>query len=435
MKAPLSRRPLRAAAAAVIIGAACTDGFSCSSSSHAARVGAPIRAEKNGADFSHLESATPSSRRKQEIPPSSPLRMICDEQKEFEMALGKAVDTLRKDYPDMLTSSPDFSIYHNDLETVDPSGVKLHGIRGYKTSFRFLHAFINFFYCPKESGLTFRLVYDWARNHIRVSWNAVLVPKKIYGGVSNMLHVDGISVYEMNKASGLITKHRIETLMLNDRPVKPVKGIFHAIDNLVPVDPEGIPVLGMKYDDETNPFVVEFRGTGGIESSLFGTSNKESSLFSMSDASSGEAESVGEREGNSLFDQEAFDRKNNSRKKFGLPPLSVQEFEEVQAQIRQMEIAQRQKAAAITAANAEFSNRKEKKEGFFSKMLGGILENTCESNWDCQRPEICCDLGFKKMCCSSGVKVFNGAPGQQYKRVLVPVPVDTRDGPIPPDAF
>jgi len=38
--------------------------------------------------------------------PNSPLNMIVDERREFELKLGKAVDTLKKDYPDMLTEAP-----------------------------------------------------------------------------------------------------------------------------------------------------------------------------------------------------------------------------------------------------------------------------------------------------------------------------------------
>ena len=36
----------------------------------------------------------------------SPLSMICEERKEFELNLGKAMDTLKKDYPYMLTEAP-----------------------------------------------------------------------------------------------------------------------------------------------------------------------------------------------------------------------------------------------------------------------------------------------------------------------------------------
>jgi hypothetical protein len=426
------RRPLSAVASALLLGAACTNAFS---SGHTTRslgaAAAPVRAAN--ADMSHLElSSTPTSRRKQENQSPCPLRMT-DEQKEFEMALGKAVDTLRQDYPDMLTVSPDFSIYHEDLETVDPSGVKLHGIRGYKTSFHFLHAFVNFFYCPEDSLLTFRLVYDWARNQIRVSWNAVLVPKKIYGGIRNELHVDGISVYAMEKASGLITQHRIEKLVLNDTPVRPVNGIFDAIKNLARVDPEGVPVLGLEQEEQ-NPFVLEFSGADSL-SALLGFPSKKSSLFSVSNAAE-------EYDENSSFDQEGFEAKNKSRMRFGLPPITVQEFEDIQAKVREMEVAQRKKAetiqrqkAAASASAAELANEKQKKQGLLSKMFGGIMEDTCESNWDCERPQVCCDLGFKKMCCSSGAKIYNGMPGQQYERALLPVPVENGDGSIPPDAF
>ena len=31
-----------------------------------------------------------------------------------------------------------------------------------------------------------------------------------------------------------------------------------------------------------------------------------------------------------------------------------------------------------------------------------VFESTCSSNYDCDRPEVCCDFGFKKVCCTSG---------------------------------
>merc|ERR1711957_1117394 len=62
-----------------------------------------------------------------------------EEQRDYEMKIGRAIDTLRADYPDMLSISPDFSLYHDKIEVADPSGVKLHNLRSYKTSFQFLH--------------------------------------------------------------------------------------------------------------------------------------------------------------------------------------------------------------------------------------------------------------------------------------------------------
>ena len=73
---------------------------------------------------------------------------------------------------------------------------------------------------------------------------------------------------------------------------------------------------------------------------------------------------------------------------------------------------QEQRAAQEKAA--------QKKNGFLSKLLNGAQEltkDTCETNWDCERPQVCCDFGFKKMCCSSGNLVGNSQPQ------LAPVPV------------
>jgi len=346
------------------------------------------------------------------------LMSISKEQQEFDIMIGRALDTLRKDYPEMLTKDPDFSIYHTQIEAVDPKGITLHSLKSYKTSFQFLHTLIKFFYCPDESGLTFRLVYDCARKSIRVSWNAILVPRSIYGGIRNQLHVDGISVYEFDRESGLINQHRVEHLLINDAPVEAPQGIFRAIAGEAMVglngpDAEGVPVWNV--NGKVNN-VVEFTP---MKTGIFHNNyhNKgSSSLFSSTDAAS---------EGDfqhPLFDQEAFDRKNASRKKFGVPPLTPDEYVEIQAQVRDMEMAaaQRQKTATTTVK----PKKQKGNNNLFGKMFGNILQDTCESNFDCERPEICCDLGFKKMCCSSGMRVFDPQPGLQR----IPVRVIADDG-------
>merc|ERR1719478_285356 len=80
--------------------------------------------------------------------------------------------------------------------------------------------------------------------------------------------------------------------------------------------------------------------------------------------------------------------------------------------------AKARKLAAEAAAVAERrSEEQSKKKNALSSLFGSILQDTCETNYDCERPEVCCDLGFKKMCCSSGMKVFEGVPQRQLLRV------------------
>ena len=235
--------------------------------------------------------------------------------------------------------------------------MKLHHLKNYKGFFSLLHTVVNLFYCIEQSGLTFRLSYDWARKNIRVSWNASLTPRAIMGGIKNQLHVDGISVYEIDRESGLLTEHRVEQLLVNNAPVMEPQGIFVTVRNLATEGPESIPVLSTSNHGNT---VFEFRRPSMIG---FGDNNhrQSSSLFSQSDDSSSES--------HPMFDQKAFDAKNQSRKKFGLKPLSPSEF----------------------------------------------------VNFDCQRPEVCCDLGLKKMCCSSGQNIVDGIRGRQTQMAPVPV--------------
>lgn len=360
--------------------------------------------------------------------PTSPLNMMCDERREFEMKLGKAVDTLKKDYPDMLTDAPDFSIFDENLEVVDPSGVTLHGIKTYETSFAVVRSIVAFFYCPESSGLTFRLVYDWARNNIRVSWNTVLVPKAIYGGERNQLHVDGISVYEINRESGMITQHRVEHLLVNGNPVHAPNGVVHALTNEVT---QGVPVGGFGgfgiERNKQNGFRLEFKS-----SNLNPFRQNRNSLFTMTSSAS---DNSGEN-----FDRKAFEKKNATRKKYGLPALSEEEFMKIEAEVRELELIQREKQQAarqMAAAELAAEEKKKKRGNFLRNMMGDIMTDTCESNYDCERPMVCCDFVFKKVCCASGMKVMNGIPGQMQP-LRVPVPVEfPRGGPdgMPGDVY
>lgn len=335
----------------------------------------------------------------------------------------KQPNSLRSDYPDMLTKNPDFSIYHPQIEVVDPKGITLHSLQSYKSSFQFLHIILNFFYSPHDSDLTFRLVYDCARKSIRVSWNAILTPRMMMGGV---VHVDGISVYEFDRESGLINQHRVEHLLVNDAPVEAPQGLFRAIANRATTGPdsEGVPVWNIDTKSRHGNNINGKTVMGNVLEFNSGKKNNiwmpPSSLFAASDGDYSHP----------LFDQEAFEKKNASRKKFGVPPLTPDEFVQIQAQVKEMESAQQEKQKTLSGSSSsstEIAKSKESKGNILNRMFGNILQNTCETNYDCERPEVCCDLGFKKMCCSSGMRVFDPQPNLQK----IPVKVVADDGMYP----
>jgi hypothetical protein len=348
---------------------------------------------------------------------------------DFELHVGRALDTLRRDYPALLTTPPDFTIYDAHIEVTDPTGVKVHGLAAYKNTFRLLHAVVKFLYCPSRSTMTFRMCFDKARQNIRIHWNAAVVPREIFGGSKTTLYVDGISVYELDRQSGRITEHRIEQLLMNNMPLRPKEGVFVALSNhhtmTVPSFCGGDPTInthGSSSNGSSN-LIVPFTFFQG------GPNESTSSLFSMEAASA--------REDHADLDWEALEKKNQVRKKFGLEPLTPEEFRQLQAQVQELSVQQQQRAAQVRAEQQQQQQAKLAKQrasnNFLSKLLGAgekLATNTCESNFDCQRPEVCCDFGFIKKCCSGGSLV---GLRQQLQPIPVRVPVEVN--PPPPGRF
>lgn len=101
-------------------------------------------------------------------PPGSPLSEVLDSQQKFELNLGRAVDALKTDYPQLLTKNPTWKIYHSQLEVIDPTGVTMRGLENYKVAFGFVHGVVRWFYCEEQSNMSrCRVGYDWARRCIR----------------------------------------------------------------------------------------------------------------------------------------------------------------------------------------------------------------------------------------------------------------------------
>jgi len=432
------RRPGIAAAAILL---------SCCATSAVAAFSAPtMKADlfRRSSNLRNSEIEKSTRRRGQGIPAGSPLEMICKDQHDFEMQVGHAMDVLRQDYPCILSENPDYSIYDDNLELIDPTGVRLLGVNNYKAAFRLLHAVVGIFYCPERSGLTFRMCYDKARQNIRIHWNAQVIPKAIFGGYKTTLHVDGISVYELSKNSGNITQHRIEQLVINDNTFMPEQGIFAALRGYaVKSDVDSIPVFNVdsiplfnvdsipiftlegsrvqreaKHENE----VLQFQNFSPISRSILFSNNGDEKRVRSSQLSSVSSNAFDN------LDWEALEKKNMARKKFGLDPLTPEEFIDLQEQVAELD-SQQQKRAATTAA--EMAKKKQQEEGgFLKKLFGKALENTCEENWDCERPEVCCDFGFKKMCCTSGMRVLDGPQSRQGQ--LAEVPVIANPNPYPP---
>jgi hypothetical protein len=305
----------------------------------------------------------------------------------------------------------DFSIYDKDIEVIDPSGVKLYGVNNYKSAFHLLHAIVGIFYCPERSSLSFRMCYDKARQDIRIHWNAQVIPKAIFGGYKTTLHVDGISVYVLGRESGNITQHRVERLIINDVSIMPEQGILSALRQYaIKKDIDSVPVF---FNSDSTLSSLNEKDLHMFKFQNFSPVSTRSLLFE----SDVQRSAVSSSSGN--MDWDALERKNASRKKFGLNPLTPEEYTELQDQVDELDKTVQKRAAA---AAADLANKKEKEEGgFLKKLFGKALENTCESNFDCDRPQVCCDFKIKKMCCTSGNLVVNGPIDRTGQLAELPV--------------
>jgi hypothetical protein len=349
-------------------------------------------------------------------------------QREIEMAIGKAADTLRKDYPNILKCCPNYEIYDPDVELVDPSGVTLHGLGNYKRTYGILRTIVNFLYDMEESGLTFRLLYDFSTKSIRVIWHAVLIPKPIYGGYARRVHIDGISVYEMDRTTGLICKHRLDRTCLNNIPIQYPQGIWNALHTQV-IEPNGIPVgVGIpaggywRTDNSPLPFLPSASSRLlDIVPTLSGASMACTTTTDVPPDTTSDGSDEAIRKDSADF-MEQLERRNRSRAKFGLKPLSPEEFVELEQEVRELESKQREKLAANKRQQQQQSQQavsySSPKIGLLDKIFADVIPDKCESNEDCERPLVCCDFIFKKICCASGVPVGYG----QMRPALIPVP-------------
>ena len=110
------------------------------------------------------------------------LNDIIQSRRSFELQLGTTIDILNADYPQLLTKSPDFTIYNRKITVVDPSGVQaIQGVDGYRYMFGALRMASGVFFSPSHSFVEHKLVYDWVRSQIRVSFKITLVPKSEVG--------------------------------------------------------------------------------------------------------------------------------------------------------------------------------------------------------------------------------------------------------------
>ncbi|KAL3901462.1 MAG: hypothetical protein SGPRY_012271 [Prymnesium sp.] len=299
---------------------------------------------------------------------------------EWQLNQGKAIDSLRRDYPRLFTHEPDFSIFSEDIALYDPTGKRLSGMSQYKAVFQMLR-FVQSTAMIK-SEVTHRLIV--MDDVIRVRWCAKLWMKGLsYGAEPALIHLDGVSAYHLT-SKGKIMKHQLEDIVLTGREQQAMDFNLYWLAAPMPVHAQPyfrpVPAAGTYISVDVSSNVVTFTS---MPHPL-----RQPSLPAPADrASSMEAtETPMERAARERAEDEALEARRREQMR---------------------DIFEDEKARP------------------FDFGLGLRAPQSCESNLDCDRPTVCCDLIFTSFCCHSGVLV-GLAPTQetQLQRAAIPIPVD-----------
>jgi len=322
----------------------------------------------------------------------------------FKLNQGRAIDVLRSDYPRLFDRKPDLSIFTKDVQLHDPSGKRLSGLRQYDRVFdmlRFLRSS-----CMQDAEITYRLVVDHDEK-IKVRWSTKLwmrdpalgLTSLLASGTPALVHLDGVSVYELD-AEGKIDRHRLENIVMRgDEMKQPVQLAF------------AWPNAGFAQTPELAlPF---FRSLdAALPSSL-----------------------------RSLFEDVAQPQPQRSPMAHVSPPLSarpharrapppVASASEERETPMQRATRERDEDEAKARALAEMRAPKPSQEGE-SSFLGLSMPEPCTTSYDCERPMVCCDLLFGSVCCTGGMMIPTVEGKAALQRQAIPIPVERDDGTGP----
>jgi len=143
-------------------------------------------------------------------------RLEEDIKRNFTLNVGRAIECLRDDVPNMLTEAPNLDIFSDEVVLADPNGPIVKGKAAYKMFFASLRMARRLtMTTPTVEILSLRYL-DW-RSEITVRFS-VVTESPVPG--MDPVHFDAISVYKLDR-KGLIYEHRIDDMTrqnLFDRP-------------------------------------------------------------------------------------------------------------------------------------------------------------------------------------------------------------------------
>lgn len=146
---------------------------------------------------------------------------------DFHANVGTVIDTLRADYPHLLTHPPDFHIYRDDVIISDSTGYRLAGKDAYRTVLFLLRAHAKLFLTAASLHIVSMFYHDDNRPAVHVRWRMRSTPRVWAATRSDSpVIIDGLSVYYLD-SSGWVYHHTFESKVRNGP--KPVRVVFERV--------------------------------------------------------------------------------------------------------------------------------------------------------------------------------------------------------------
>ena len=323
---------------------------------------------------------------------------------EFQLNLGQLVDSLRTDYPLLFVEPQDLSLFDEAVELHGPSGQRLIGIGQYTAVLDLLR--FSRRVAMDNAELTHRITIDG--RSVRVRWSAKLWIKDPTLGLTSfhqepvLVNVDGVSRYDLD-GKGHVHLHALENIVMSGPDKKlldfPNLELMWRLPALVPAPAGGGPGWAMP---------VPAHGAvahGAVASAVAATTQRIAAARSTAGRTAAPSMSIsidetyeGRKAGESPVDRAARERQEDA-----------------------------DEAARLTALRTPPPSLEKKSGGFgLPDFLTSMkTPDSCETNYDCERPMVCCDLVVARVCCSSGMGLGPQQKGEmELQGQLIPIPIE-----------
>eukprot|EP00181_Compsopogon_caeruleus_P001411 CAMPEP_0184682418 /NCGR_PEP_ID=MMETSP0312-20130426/7226_1 /TAXON_ID=31354 /ORGANISM="Compsopogon coeruleus, Strain SAG 36.94" /LENGTH=357 /DNA_ID=CAMNT_0027134069 /DNA_START=74 /DNA_END=1147 /DNA_ORIENTATION=+ len=162
---------------------------------------------------------------------------------DYHANVGKVIETLRADYPEILTRDPDFSIYTDNILFRDRVAYDIQGKDAYASFFWALRLHCRIFFSATSVEIT-SLFHDDREGIIHLRWRMWGLPRLLFrGGRSSASSrggcpredrswiFDGMSIYRINN-DGFVYEHDWDNNVYRRTPSRALKPVWDSVLHL-----------------------------------------------------------------------------------------------------------------------------------------------------------------------------------------------------------